>query len=70
MTRFEATVALAGGELIALYLMLKRDENTLDRAAESVLFKIEKILYERLTIGEIEEIQRSGNPWVGRDEGD
>jgi hypothetical protein len=41
-------------ELLAVFPRLKRIEAVLEKDERAVLLKIEKVLYERLSIGEIE----------------
>ena len=53
---FSFVISLTDQELITLYAWLKRDEMNLGKDMRGVLSKLEKILYEKLTIEEIEEI--------------
>jgi hypothetical protein len=46
-------------ELIGLYMTLKMKEQTLDDTMARVLLRIEKILYGRLTVEDMENIEKA-----------
>jgi len=50
-------IILQGKELVAVYLLLKKDDRDLDPAQLSVKNRIEKVLFESLSIEEIESIE-------------
>ncbi len=50
-------IILQGKELVAVYLLLKKDDSDLDPAQLSVKNRIEKVLFESLSIEEIESIE-------------
>jgi hypothetical protein len=45
---------LDGREIVALHLLLKSREEELDETLHSILTKTEKLLYERLSVEELE----------------
>ena len=51
-------------ELIALFRLLRRDEHVLGEELARVARAVERSLYERLTIQEIEQIE-AGDPLAG-----
>ena len=52
-------ITLSEAELRELYVQLKRQESQLGNELRSLLFRIEKSLYERLTIEDIERLKSS-----------
>ncbi|MBN1241529.1 MAG: hypothetical protein JXA15_02340 [Spirochaetales bacterium] len=50
-------IALSPGELVALYLQLRAHESDLDRTVSGVLDRIRRILYEGLSIDEMEHLE-------------
>ena len=60
MMGFEARIDLSEHELCSLYAHLKRQEEGLEGGLESLLSRLEKILFQHLTIEEIERVQRTG----------
>ena len=48
---------LTDKELIGLYMSLKNNEMALDGTMARVLLRIEKILYRKLTVAEMENIE-------------
>ena len=51
-----ADISLSEKELVGLYILLKNSEMNLDVHLSALLLKIEKILYSRLTVEDIEKI--------------
>ena len=54
---------LSGREFVAIYLFLKNREEGLDGTLMKLLARMERVLYERLSIDEferLEELYRSG----------
>ena len=49
-------LSLDHGELIALYIVLNRSEQTLDTLQKSILGRITLLLYQRLSVSEMENI--------------
>jgi len=47
-------INLDGREIVALHLLLKSRESELDDTLQSVLSKTERLLYERLSVEEME----------------
>ena len=54
-----ACVELTEREMHGLYVLLKTHEMELEQPMAGLLFKVEKILYERLTIEELENILKT-----------
>ncbi len=52
-------ITLSEAELRELYVQLKRQESQLGHELRHLLFRIEKSLYERLTIEDIERLKSS-----------
>jgi hypothetical protein len=52
-------ITLSEVELKELYVQLKRCESQLGKELHGLLFRIEKSLYEKLTIEDIENLKRS-----------
>jgi len=52
-------IILSEAELRELYVQLKRQESQLGNTLQHLLFRIEKSLYERLTIEDIERLKSS-----------
>jgi hypothetical protein len=52
-------IALTEEELRYLYAFLKKQESLLNKKLQGFLFRIEKTLYEKLTIEEIEDLRKS-----------
>lgn len=52
-------ITLSEAELRELYVQLKRQESQLGNELHSLLFRIEKSLYEKLTIEDIERLKSS-----------
>ncbi len=50
-------ILLQGNDLIAVYILLLKNETSLDTNQMGIKNKIEKILFERLSIEEIESIE-------------
>lgn len=50
-------IVLQGNELVAVYLLLKENEEKLDHVQLSIKNKAEKILFEALSIEELESIE-------------
>lgn len=48
------TLTLSGEEIMVLFPLLKKNETTLSARERNILVRIEKILYEHLSIEEIE----------------
>jgi len=53
-----SSIALSGGEAAELYILLKPREGVLTAPLAELLLRIEKSLYERLTIDEMERLCR------------
>jgi hypothetical protein len=52
-------ITLTEVELKELYVQLKRQESQLGKELHGLLFRIEKSLYEKLTIDDIEQLKSS-----------
>jgi len=52
-------ITLTEVELKELYVQLKRQESQLGKELHCLLFRIEKSLYEKLTIDDIEQLKSS-----------
>ena len=52
-------ITLSEAELRELYVQLKRQESQLGKELHGLLFRIEKSLYEKLTIDDIEQLKSS-----------
>ena len=52
-------ITLSDQEVKELYVQLKRQESQLDSRLQMLLLRIEKVLYEKLTIEEIESLQNT-----------
>ncbi len=52
-------ITLSEAELRELYVQLKRQESQLGNELHGLLFRIEKSLYEKLTIEDIERLKSS-----------
>lgn len=52
------TVGLSGREIVAVYLLLRRAEPTLDPTLVSLKSRLEQVLYSSLSIEEFEELER------------
>ncbi|MCF6335540.1 MAG: hypothetical protein L3J12_07340 [Spirochaetales bacterium] len=50
-------MVLKGNRLISIYLILKKNEDILDRNQQSVKFAMEKEIFNQLSIEEMESIQ-------------
>ncbi len=50
-------IVLQGNELVSVYLLLKENEEKLDHVQLSIKNKAEKILFEALSIEELESIE-------------
>ncbi len=50
-------IFLQGNELIGIYLLLVKNESSLDENQQRIKRKIEKILFESLSIEELESIE-------------
>ena len=50
-------ILLQGNDLIAVYILLLKNESSLDKNQQKIKNKIEKILFECLSIEEIESIE-------------
>ena len=53
------SISLSASDAVAAYRALKRDEVGLDGASRVTLSKLERFLYESLTIEELEGLQAS-----------
>ncbi len=53
------SISLGAEEAIAAYRALKRDEDGLDAVSRVTLSKLERFLYESLTIEQLEGLQSS-----------
>ena len=51
-----AEISLTEKELIGLYILMRNSEMNLDAHLSALLLRVEKILYRRLTIEDIEKI--------------
>ncbi|MDR2247739.1 MAG: hypothetical protein LBE17_13895 [Treponema sp.] len=66
----DAGVFIGIGELLAIFPRIKRDEYTMTPAERQVLTKLEKVLYEYLTVEEVENLMVvSGSRVKGEGEG-
>lgn len=54
----ESPFILSKKEIVGVYLLLKKRENRLDRTLHRLFARIEKKLYEQLTIEEFEQLNR------------
>ena len=50
-------ILLQGNDLVALYILLLKNESLLDKNQQKIKNRIEKILFECLSIEEIESIE-------------
>ena len=50
-------VCLSHGELVCLYVLLVRQEGTLDSLQREVLDRVADVLYDRLSVTEMEDIE-------------
>lgn len=55
----QASLCLDGDRLAGLYLALEREEDALDRFQAAALEAIRAVLYERLTVEQLETIRES-----------
>lgn len=53
----DKSIPLSPREQEELYIMLRRNEEALNAPLETVLFRIEKSLFDRMSIDEMERIQ-------------
>lgn len=51
-------ITLGNREVIGLYLNLKNQEETIDSELQSILSRIERLLYEKLSVEEIENLSK------------
>ena len=51
-------IPLNGREIMGLHLLLKDREMELDETMQGLLFKTEKLLYERLSVEELENLSQ------------
>ncbi|MDR0759227.1 MAG: hypothetical protein LBF74_03855 [Treponema sp.] len=66
----DAGVFIGFGELLAIFPRIKRGEYTMNPAERQVLTKLEKVLYEYLTVEEVENLGIvSGSRVKGEGEG-
>ena len=49
-------LTLSGNDLVGIYLLLKENESALDTRMNNVLIRIEKCLFENLSIQEFEQL--------------
>jgi hypothetical protein len=59
--RSRITLSLTGREVISLYALLLKNDAELGPELQTVLARTEKLLYEHLSIDEIEKLQSQQN---------
>lgn len=57
ITRDEGSISIGNQEITALYVLLKKSENSLDRNQLVLLNEFEKYLYSKLSIQRFENIE-------------
>ncbi len=51
------TVSIEGREVIGIYLLLKRNEARLDKTLASTMARLERTLYQELSVEEFERLE-------------
>jgi hypothetical protein len=54
-------ITLTSKELTGMYLYLKENQESLDTVLDSLLHRIEKVLYQYVSIGELEGLREKYN---------